>query len=452
MDKEKTEVLLINPPYPVLEKPFQEHLGLGYLTSFLRQNGVGTSIIDANLSQLNLRQTTTKALELNPFLIGISVTYQDSFKYAAKLASLLKNKGYRGKIVIGGIFPTLVSQEILQNFPQIDIIVRGEGEETLFELYQVLKEEAELKNIDGIAYRENGKIFVNQSRKLVENLDFFPDPSRDTLPLAIKHGGCISISSSRGCFGSCSFCSIYSFYKTLPGKNYRYRSIERVLDEIERLVKETGEHKVMFVDAEFIGPGKQGKERAINLAEGIVKRGLKIRFRIEARADNIDEEVLKALKAAGLAYVFLGVESGIQTALDRFNKSTTVEDNLKAIHLLKKLEIPTGIGFIMFDPYTTLSEVIENAEFLENTGIPYNQLAVTVSPAAKLIVFAGTEAQKKLIKEGVLKGNYLSYRYKIPDFKARLIQKLFEFLVKLRMSLYKLEVLLKLKKPPELEF
>lgn len=452
MGKEKTEVLLVNPPYPVLEKPFQEHLGLSYLASYLRQNGVKTSIIDANLSGLNLKQAAKKALELNPFLIGISVTYQDSFRYAAKLASLLKNKGYKGKIVIGGIFPTLASQEILQNFSQIDIIVLGEGEKTLLELYQASKEKKTLENLKGIAYQENGEIFVNQPCKLVDNLDFFPDPSRDTLSLAIKHGGCISISSSRGCFGSCSFCSIYSFYKMLPGRNYRYRSVERVLDEIERLVKETGEHKVMFVDAEFIGSGQKGKERAISLAEGIIKKKLNIRFRIEARADNIDEEVLKVLKEAGLAYVFLGVESGIQNALNRFNKSTTVEDNLKAIRLLKKLAIPTGIGFIMFDPYTTLSEVIENAEFLEKTGIPYSQLAVTVSPAAKLIVFTGTEAQKKLTKEGVLKGNYLGYRYKIPDFKARLIQKLFELLVKLRMSFYKLEVLLGLKKPPELEF
>lgn len=452
MGREQTEVLLINPPYPVLEKPFQEHLGLGYLASYLRSKGVETSIIDANLSELNLEQTTAKALEYNPFLIGITVTYQDSFKYTAKLAYSLKDSGYQGKIVIGGIFPTLASQEILKDFPQIDIIVRGEGEKTVFDLYQTLKEKKELDKIEGIAYRENEKIFVNPSRKLVDNLDSLPDPSRDTLPLAIKHGGCISISSSRGCFGNCSFCSIYSFYKMLPGRNYRYRSVERVLDEIERLVKETGEHKVMFVDAEFIGPGIKGKERAIALAEGIIKKGLKIRFRIEARADNVDEEVLKNLKAAGLAYVFLGVESGIQNALDRFNKSTTVEENLKAIRLLRRLEIPTGIGFIMFDPYTNLNEVIENAEFLQKTGIPYNQLAVTVSPAAKLIVFTGTEAQKKLTKEGVLKGNYLGYRYKIPDFKARVIQKLFELLTKLRMNFYKLEVFLGLKKPPELEF
>lgn len=452
MGKRETQVLLINPPYPALEKPFQEHLALGYLASSLRQKGVVTKIIDANLQGLNIRQTIKKALELNPFLTGITVTYQDSFKYAARLASELKQSGYKGKIILGGIFPTLASKEILTDFPQIDLIVRGEGEETLFETWQAAKEGKELKGVAGIAFREGKKVVVNPPRPLIENLDLLPDPSRDTLSLVLKQGGCISVSSSRGCFGSCSFCSIYSFYRIQPGKNYRYRSAERVLSEIERLVKETGEQKVMFVDAEFVGPGDKGKERALALAEGILRQNLKIRFRIEARADNVDEEVFKALKGAGLAYVFLGVESGIQKVLDRFHKKTTVEESLKAIQVLKKLGIPTGIGFIMFDPYTTLSEVIENAEFLEKTGIPYSQLAITVSPAAKLIVFTGTEAQKKLAREGVLKGNYLSYHYKIPDFKARFLQKLFELFVKLRISLFRLEVALGLKKPPELEF
>ncbi len=452
MSKRENQVLLINPPYPALEKPFQEHLGLGYLASSLKQKGVKTKIIDANLQGLNVSKTTKEVLAANPLLIGITVTYQDCFKYAVRLSEEIKQAGYKGKIVLGGIFPTLASQEILSEFPQIDFIVRGEGEETLFELWEAVQEEREPEEVAGVAFRKDKEIVVNPSRPLIEDLDLLPDPSRDTLPLALKQGGCLSISASRGCFGSCSFCSIYSFYQQQPGKNYRYRSVERVVEEIERLVQETGEEKIMFVDAEFIGAGKKGKERALRFAEEIIKRRLKIRFRIEARADNVDKEVLLALKKAGLAYVFLGVESGIQSVLDRFNKKTTVEDNLKAIKLLKELDIPTGIGFIMFDPFTTLSEVIENAEFLEKTGIPYSQLAVTVSPAAKLIVFTGTEAQKKLSKEGVLKGNYLGYRYKIPDFKARALQKAFELMVKLRMAFFRLEVLLGLKKPPELEF
>ncbi|MDP2181484.1 MAG: radical SAM protein [Actinomycetota bacterium] len=443
------DVVLINPPYPVLEEPLQEHLGLGYIAAYLREHGVRCAIHDATLASLKVAELASIVKESGARLVGLSVPYQDSFPDAVEVVRALRADGFEGSIMTGGIFPSAVSERILADCSEIDFVVRGEGEETVFALWSRLSEEADLATVDGLTYRDGDQIRVNPARPLIDDLDSLPDAARDTLPAALARRGSISVSSSRGCFGRCSFCSIASFYDDQPGRKYRARSAGRVVDEIQRLTQATGTDKVLFVDAEFIGPGIRGRDRAICIAEEILRRGLRIRFRIEARAGSVDPEVFSLLKRAGLEEVFLGIESGVPEVLKRFDKDTGVEQNIEAINVLRDLKVNTGIGFIMFDPFTTMDELTANLEFLRQTGIPMSRLAKTVSPDGKLIVFTGTRAERELRAAGLLDGDYRHNTYKIIDRKARTLQSCLTAAASARRQVYRAQRALGLLKTPD---
>ncbi|HLG31119.1 MAG TPA: radical SAM protein, partial [Candidatus Brocadiales bacterium] len=127
-----------------------------------------------------------------------------------------------------------------------------------------------------------------------------------------------------------------------------------------------------FADANFFGPpeaDEYGKERARRLAELIIRNGLKIGFGIECRANDVEEKTFSALVHAGLKQVFLGIESGSQTSLNRFRKGVSVEVNKRAIQTIRKFGIEPSLGFIMFEPYSTLTDIRANLDFLKEMNL-----------------------------------------------------------------------------------
>jgi radical SAM superfamily enzyme YgiQ (UPF0313 family) len=169
--------------------------------------------------------------------------------------------------------------------------------------------------------------------------------------------------------------------------------------------------KFGFVDDNFIGPGSKGKERAVRIAEEIRARKLKIRFSIECRADEVDEDTLRALKEAGLRAVFMGIESGVQRQLDTFNKGTTTEQNRRAIELVRNVGLAMGSGFMLFDPYVTVEELQENIRFIRETGILRGPIPIT-----KVRLYSGIPLIDKVREDGLLieKGLDLDYSFKDP--------------------------------------
>jgi histone acetyltransferase (RNA polymerase elongator complex component) len=136
------------------------------------------------------------------------------------------------------------------------------------------------------------------------------------------------------------------------------------VDELQHLQNETGSDYFIFNDDNFMTKGNHNRRRAQELTEELKKRNMKIRFELMARADSIDRQVLKTLKYAGLQRVFLGIESFDQAHLDRFNKQTTVRQNLKAIIMLKKLKIDTIVSVILTDAQTGLFDLVKQFVFL----------------------------------------------------------------------------------------
>lgn len=195
-----------------------------------------------------------------------------------------------------------------------------------------------------------------------------------------------------------------------------------IVDELEYLNKEFKYSMFKFVDDSFFGPGKDWKKRAIKIADEIIARKLNIRFRISARVNNVDRRVFIRLKQAGLYAVSVGVESGVQRALNTFQKGTTVAQNKVALQILNDLGIITLMGFIGFDPYTSLDEVEKNLKFLEK-----NLFCMSDVISKPLYVHAEDAITKRLIKEGRIVGrSFPNYTYKIRDKRVRM---LLEYLV-----------------------
>jgi len=401
-----TDLLLVNPRYKVLEEPIQEHLGFGYIASFLRSKGYSVEIIDAGIRALSTRELAGEIMSRDPKLLGLAVIYQAAAREQLSVVPLLRAAGFTGHITVGGYFPTLAHRAVLEWRADIDSIVRGEGEYTTLELLECLDSNGPLDNVQGLTFRRDGTIVENELRPLIENLDSLPFPARDELPRAFERGGCITVVTSRGCYARCKYCSIRSFYDNLPGANWRGRSPENVLDEVEEVVKKYDMKKVKFEDANFFGPGSKGKERVVRLAEGMLERNLGLTFRFECRAENIDHDVFSLLRRAGLEEVFVGIESFVPGVLDRMNKGSTVEKNLKALEILARLGIRAGVGFIAFDPDTTLDEFFTNLEMVKKHIFPLKKkLGFYIDPLGRLQVFAGTEIHSELIERGATDGS-----------------------------------------------
>jgi len=416
------DILLINPP--LLDVPFVypgEHLGLGYLAAFMRNEGYTVKIIDAQIRKLDIENTFLRIYDLikrkDPILIGFSVT-QPTFSVTSKIVQKIRKQDIDIPIVVGGKFPTLTHIEILEEERGIDIVVRGDGEFILLDLVQAIEKNAALDTISGITYRnKKGNIKINPPRQLIHDLDSLPFPSRDYLPYLLKSGFlAVNVLSSRGCYWNCKFC-------TISALNYKWRgrSPENVVEELKYLCDKWHIQLIHFTDSNFIGPGKKGRERAYKIASLIMKEGLDINFSFNCRVNDINRSLIKFLKRAGLVHVFIGTESASQRILDIYNKGTTVKDNINAISQLRDLGINITQGFIMFDPFITLNEIKENVKFLEKTGgweIDKLVNRLWLTPGTQIV--KELESSKMLIKKGLFQ-----YDFKFSDKK---VQKLFEIM------------------------
>lgn len=410
------DILLVNPRYKIMEEPMQEHLGFGYIASFLRRRGYSVEIIDAGLRRLSPKKLAGEIFALDPDLLGITIVYQAAAAEQLSVIPLLREAGFDSHITIGGYSATLAHREYIEWRDDVDSIVRGEGEYTTLELLEHLAGKREVGSIKGLTYRENGRIVENDVRPLIDDLDALPFPARDELHHAFERGGCVTIVSSRGCYAGCRYCSIRSFYDCLPGPNWRGRSPDNVLEELELVVRDTGCRKVKFEDANFFGPGEKGSDRVVRIAEGILERDLELSFRFECRTENVDEEVFTLLKRAGLEEVFIGVESFVPRVLDEMKKGATVEDNLRALDILAGLGIRAGVGFIAFDPDTTLEEFFTNLEMVKKHVFPYRKkLGFYIDPFGRLQVFAGTEIHRDLVRDGVVADDLFSDEFAFRD-------------------------------------
>lgn len=399
-------VLLVEPPstrtceYSISSR---ENLGLGYLAACIRANGHSAEEVSCPALSWTTDDMLSYSQQSRPDLVGVSLPFTDELEGTFEpLCALRAELGPDVPIVAGGHAATADAAKLFAAVPNLSAIVRGEGEITFLELLKCIERNTDFSNIDGMIFSAKGTGRHTADRPLIQQLDSLPFPSRDTLKAKRAQGKMpaeIYVTSSRGCPYRCSFCDIKTFYRNGKGLSWRGRSPHNIVEELQGLLEEFGRDCVyLFVDDQFIGPGVIGQERAKGLGIAMREAGLELSFEVTCRADTLRRDTLLCLKEAGLSGVYLGLDSGSQAALDRFQKDITVQRNIEAVALLRELDIAVDFGFIMFDPWTTIEDVRQNLEFLKwiaDLGVPLH-VSMFIN---KLKFYPNTSISRKMERE-----------------------------------------------------
>jgi len=417
-------ILLLHPPlaYRVPAAWRTESLGLGYVGAALRNDGHEVEVLDAHLRCLPVKGTIREVLARDFDCLGITAAQAHKDTLTPIVRAVRKHRK-DAVIVAGGYLPTLVAGQLLSFLPGLNFVVRGEGEQVICDLCGRIDRGEDWRDTPGIGYLKDGQLVLNTVPTPVQDLDTLPFPIRDALGQAVMPVS-PGISTNRGCYHRCSFCCVQSFFGLSGSRVPRFRSPENTIDEIESVIAQTNIRTFNFVDDSFLGPGKKLRDRVIRLAEEIRSRKLKITFTIQCRADEVDDEILKLLKEVGLTDVFLGIESGVQRQLDTYNKHVTVEQNRQGIETVRQSGVRLRSGFIIFDPYVTIPELLENIQFARETGILEEAKKVPVPFLTPLILHRGVPLVEQLRADGLLREKGIDVDYVFKDRTVRLIVKI----------------------------
>jgi anaerobic magnesium-protoporphyrin IX monomethyl ester cyclase len=346
-----------------------ESLGLEYLATVLRERGKTVNI--SSIDSEHMDECIDRIVKNEPKLVGFTLPclYERKLVYLGKA---IRNKLPNTHISVGNRFATDNAEKMLNENKWIDSVMRGEGEETIVELYVRLSEGKDLNGCLGVYFRENNRIIKNPDRPLINDLDSIPRVHRDMiLEKKIAHAW---FCSSRGCVNDCAFCNSRCD-RIQKGKIIRLRSAENVVAELEYLYKECKCNNITFVDCSYEDPGWIGKERIRKIAEMVIEKKIKINYGVYFSAHNWsddDLELLKVLRRSGLTCAFIGFESGYEKTLRLFNKKATVEDNETTVRLCNEAGISLKYGFIMYHPHLSIEEFKANNEFLYRNRLGYS--------------------------------------------------------------------------------
>jgi len=394
--------LIIPRAQPIILIGFvgQTNLGLGYLAAVLERKGYQVEIADF---ESDPHEIVNLAHSKKPLLIGFSLIFQFYIERFKSLAALLRGSGIDCHFTIGGHFPSLSCQPTLKLIPQLDSVVRFEGEETLLELVDRLRVNSDWRDIKGIAYRRGSNIEVNAPRPLVHDLDSLPYPRRDRMPETVLGQPIMTLLASRGCARTCSFCSIHMFYRSAPGKVVRTRKPHEVVREMQFLHETYGATIFLFQDDDFPLFGRAWTEWARSFIEELHRSGLagRVIWKISCRADAVEEMLFAEMRDAGLYFIYMGLESGTEEGLVTLNKKITASQNFRAVQILKKLGLMFQFGFMLFEPSTTFESITENLAFLHSI-LDDGSVALTF---CRMIPYDGTPIKDELIRQGRLKGD-----------------------------------------------
>lgn len=351
----------------LLQPYFDSHivtppLGLGYLaSSLLARNRYDVEIIDCNAWSIKPSLLLNILKVKNPDLIGVTIL--TNFFTEAKDIILKIKELTSVKVVVGGPHVTALPEFTLQE-TNADFAIVGEGEQSIVELTEFLESKnKDISSINGLVYKENGRIIRNSSKKLVEDINNLPFPAWELLrpqnyPPA-PHGAFYKrfpvspIITTRGCPYSCKFCSSFLTW----GNTIRKRTPNSVVDEIQYLKEKHNIKEFHFEDDNFT----ISKEHAISICEEIIRRKLNIAWAAPngVRIDALDDELIRIMKLSGCYLLAFGIESGSQSILDKMNKKLNLKNTMSILKLVKKHNIETWGFFIIGLPNETRETVKE---------------------------------------------------------------------------------------------
>ncbi len=356
-------IILVTPDYHcgVVESAGRwPHLGFVYLAGELRQAGHEVRIYDAMAKNHSFSQIMDNIKKYNPDVVG-TTAYTATMPAAADILRAVREWNPDKLTVIGGIHPTFCYEEVLQEYPFIDVIVRFEGEFTLTELISAWEAGGDFACISGIAFARNGEVFCTPARDYTCDLDTL-SPAWDLLDwkdytFFIYPGSRLAIvSTSRGCIHNCAFCSQHKFWN----RTWRARRPESVVAEIEYLVREY-DVEVFFISDEYPTRDRQRWEEILDL---LIAKDLGASFLLETRVDDIvrDEDIINKYRSAGIIHIYVGIEAAAQENLDLFKKGIAADDSKRALDIIHSAGIVSETSFILGTPGETPESIARTLE------------------------------------------------------------------------------------------
>jgi len=369
--------------------PMNPPVSLASLGAVLLEEKQNVRILDLRISKYPIKDLNNTIKEFCPNYVGLTFT-TPLFNEANRIVSHIKKRDKKIKIIAGGAHVSALPYESMKN-SEFDIVVVGEGEETIREIAQNKK----LSKIKGILHRDNGEIKINKPRELMKDIDNLPFPAwhlfdlskYKTPRLSCKNNPVGPLETSRGCVYGCVYCS-----KCIFKKRFRTKSVCRVIKEIEYMLK-SGFKEIHIVDDMF----STDLQRAKDICDEIIKRKLKFTWSLinGIRIDRIDEELLRKLKKAGCYRIAFGVESGDEEILKIINKGITISQIKRAFNLANKVGIET-VAFCMLGlPEETIQSMQKTIDLMK-------EIKPTISKTSILLPLPGTPLFELWDKKGII--------------------------------------------------
>lgn len=342
---------------------YWQPLGTLYVAEMLQREG--NEVRFFNGAFMTHEQILREIEKFSPEFIGIYSTtfgWKKAKKTAADLRKIFDKKVF---ICAGGPYPIAMQERCLEDAGEsFDAVVTGEGEFTCLEMVERLHSGKILEGVQGVIYREGGKIIKNPPRPLITNLDSLPFPARELLgdpdlyippPATYKRKPVAVLITSRGCNRRCIFC--FQIDKERKS-GIRYRSVKNVLDEIEHCIRQ-GYREIKFIDDTFAAD----YDRAMHIAQEIKARKLDFTWFASACVNQVDKSLLKAFKDAGCWAILFGAESGVQKNLNTIKKGIKLEQTRNAVKWAKEVGLKVSTPFMFGIPGETFEEGLQTIEF-----------------------------------------------------------------------------------------
>lgn len=355
-------IAVIAPPYPLEEMP-SPPLGVTYVAAAFEAAGAEVKIFDYIVSAYTKENLEKQLKSFKPDAVGAtSVTM--NFYDARQILFDVKNYNPEIITMMGGPHVSFTAEETLKQYPEIDLIVIGEGEDTIAELTPVIRQKDKWHNIRGIAYRNGNEIVMTGKRDFITDIDRIPLPARRLLPISRYRalGFPVSLITGRGCPYSCIFC----LGRKMVGSKVRKRNPHLVLDEIEQIIH-YGFDRINIADDLFT----TDKERVKEICTGIKERSLKFPWSAFARVDTVSQEVFDLMAEAGCDSVSFGVETGNPEMLKRIKKGIKLEQVYAAVKMCQQAGMIAHASFIIGLPGETRDTLQETEKFAKSTRALY---------------------------------------------------------------------------------
>ncbi|MBN1654128.1 MAG: cobalamin-dependent protein [Deltaproteobacteria bacterium] len=380
-------VLLVHPFCPLEELP-SPPLSIGYVAAALERAAIEVKVLDLAVEPYSFDRFEKLLREYDPSIVGATAVTM-TFNEAIKVVIDAKTIAPEITTVMGGPHVSFCAEESMRQYPELDVVVIGEGDNTIVEVARAREYGKDFNGIAGIVYRDGSDIRRGEERPPSIDVNTLPFPARHLLPLSKYRalGAPITMTTSRGCPFQCIFC----VGRKMVGSKVRYRNAQSVVDEFQYL-NGLGFPQINIVDDLFTSK----KEHCITICDEIMARGIKAKWTSFARAGTVSLEVLEKMKQAGCYAVSFGFESSDPEILRKAKKGITVKQMVEAVEMCVEVGLIPHGSFVLGLPGETPETMRRTIEF----GDILDEMGAMVG-CHLLAPFPGTQVREKSEEYGL---------------------------------------------------